>query len=133
MTAIVVVFCYPLLYSFLFFALPFIGMGGKVQCENYFPVVFRSTNAGLDAEVYRSRIEVWPDCTGEETSEEKQLYNILKRGTMGQCSNNDFEILKHTMLKHQEVFRDQVHKLHRLYQVQKLLMAKLKKKDSNAS
>lgn len=83
-------------------------MGEKVQYENYFPVVFLNTNAGLDAGVNRSLIEAWPDCAGEETLEEKQFYSTLKQGAMGQCSENDFEILKHTMLKHQEVFRDQV-------------------------
>ncbi|XP_057847020.2 uncharacterized protein LOC131056777 isoform X2 [Cryptomeria japonica] len=108
-------------------------MGAKVQCENYFQVVFPNTNAGLDAGVNRSLIEAWPDCAGEETLKEKQFYSTLKQGTMAQCSENDFEILKHTMLKHEEVFRDQVHELHRLYQVQKLLMAELKKKDSNTS
>lgn len=36
------------------------------------------------------------------------------------------EYMKMTMLKHEETFRHQVHELHRLYQVQKLLMRDMK-------
>ncbi|KAH9313371.1 hypothetical protein KI387_028406, partial [Taxus chinensis] len=96
-------------------------------------VLFLNKNAGPDAGINRSLVEAWPDCAGEEILKENQFYSTLQQGIMGQCSENDFEMLKHTMLKHEEIFRDQVRELHRLYRMQKMLMAELKKKDSNTS
>ncbi|KAG0466790.1 hypothetical protein HPP92_017747 [Vanilla planifolia] len=47
--------------------------------------------------------------------------------SMGRCLDEfNKEFIKNTMLKHEEVFKQQVHELHRLYQVQKLLMAELR-------
>ncbi|KAJ6795901.1 Uncharacterized protein M6B38_223705 [Iris pallida] len=39
---------------------------------------------------------------------------------------NNRECVRNTMMRQEEIFNQQVHELHRLYQVQKLLMAKLK-------
>uniref|UniRef100_J3LT32 Uncharacterized protein n=1 Tax=Oryza brachyantha TaxID=4533 RepID=J3LT32_ORYBR len=39
----------------------------------------------------------------------------------------DKDTLKMAMLKHEETFRQQVHELHRLYRIQKLLMRDLKR------
>ncbi|KAJ0982102.1 hypothetical protein J5N97_010357 [Dioscorea zingiberensis] len=39
----------------------------------------------------------------------------------------DKESMKMAMLKHEETFREQVHELHRLYGVQKVLMSDMKK------
>ncbi|KAL7101485.1 hypothetical protein ACP275_08G056800 [Erythranthe tilingii] len=39
----------------------------------------------------------------------------------------DKECMKMAMLKHEETFRDQVYELHRLYQIQKLLMKEIAK------
>ncbi|KAM0937758.1 hypothetical protein DsansV1_C24g0182611 [Dioscorea sansibarensis] len=39
----------------------------------------------------------------------------------------DKESMKMTILKHEETFREQVHELHRLYGVQKLLMSDMQK------
>ncbi|KAK1275442.1 hypothetical protein QJS04_geneDACA004026 [Acorus gramineus] len=44
-----------------------------------------------------------------------------------QCNR---EIIRNTMLKHEEVFKDQVHELHRLYRVQKSLMSELKNNET---
>ncbi|XP_039115386.1 uncharacterized protein LOC120250628 [Dioscorea cayenensis subsp. rotundata] len=41
----------------------------------------------------------------------------------------DKERMKMAMLKHEETFRQQVHELHRLYRVQKILMSDLKIKE----
>ncbi|XP_042433676.1 uncharacterized protein LOC122020032 isoform X2 [Zingiber officinale] len=40
------------------------------------------------------------------------------------CSENDKEMLKHTMLEHDMIFHNQVYELHRLYKTQKDLMTK---------
>ncbi|OAY64662.1 hypothetical protein ACMD2_20234 [Ananas comosus] len=41
------------------------------------------------------------------------------------------ELVRNTILKHEEIFRQQVHELHRLYRVQKSLMAELSGKSTN--
>eukprot|EP01018_Ginkgo_biloba_P025066 Gb_26416 [translate_table: standard] len=115
------------------------GMGAKVQCENYFPVIFPNKNAKANSIRKVSLAEPWPHCTEEIILKESELYSNLKQGTMGKCSEKDKELLKYTMLKHEEIFREQVceylevRELHRLYQIQKLLMAEFKRKDSNTS
>lgn len=43
---------------------------------------------------------------------------------------NDVERLKQTMLRHESMFKEQLHELHRLYQVQRLLMEESKRKSS---
>ncbi|KAL7141486.1 hypothetical protein ABFS83_08G056400 [Erythranthe nasuta] len=43
----------------------------------------------------------------------------------------DKECMKMAMLKHEETFRDQVYELHRLYQIQKLLMKEIAKSPTN--
>ncbi|XP_072992938.1 uncharacterized protein [Typha latifolia] len=40
----------------------------------------------------------------------------------------DRESARHTILKHEEIFRQQVHELHRIYRVQKMLMAEFSNK-----
>lgn len=39
--------------------------------------------------------------------------------------------MKKSMMKHEEIFRNQVHELHRLYRVQKMLMEAIKAEESN--
>eukprot|EP00249_Psilotum_nudum_P019606 c27338_g2_i3 orf=437-1201(-) len=55
--------------------------------------------------------------------------HMCKEVAMEQCSQNNVESLKQTMLKHEAMFREQVRELHRLYQVQRLMMAEAKRKD----
>ncbi|KAL3833267.1 hypothetical protein ACJIZ3_008003 [Penstemon smallii] len=43
----------------------------------------------------------------------------------------DKECMKMAMLKHEEAFRQQVYELHRLYQIQKILMKDIAKKTRN--
>ncbi|KAG6497778.1 uncharacterized protein LOC121990589 [Zingiber officinale] len=43
-----------------------------------------------------------------------------------ECHGKD-DSLRNTMLRHEEIFRQQVHELHRLYRVQKMLMTELGK------
>ena len=50
----------------------------------------------------------------------------------GYDAQHNKEVLKQTMLKQEEIFRGQVRELHRLYHVQKLLMAELRNKDGTS-
>lgn len=53
-----------------------------------------------------------------------------KEAAMEHHVEKNLENLKLTMLQHESMFREQVRELHRLYQVQRLLMAESKGKDS---
>ncbi|KAK1315848.1 hypothetical protein QJS10_CPA05g02373 [Acorus calamus] len=55
-----------------------------------------------------------------------QLQESMDR-LLEQCNR---ETVRNTMLKHEEVFREQVHELHRLYRVQKSLMVELKNRET---
>ncbi|KAJ6819039.1 uncharacterized protein M6B38_405080 [Iris pallida] len=48
----------------------------------------------------------------------------------GLFEQNDRECLRNTMLRQEEIFKQQVHELHLLYRVQKLLMAELRTKEA---
>ncbi|KAK9097397.1 hypothetical protein Sjap_022894 [Stephania japonica] len=57
----------------------------------------------------------------------QQLLDIMDR-ILEQCNK---ESVRMTILKHEKVFKEQVKELHRLYKVQKMLMAELKNNESN--
>ncbi|WOL02579.1 hypothetical protein Cni_G11298 [Canna indica] len=77
---------------------------------------------------------------GKETTKDNQRVNFLLCTTKRSVYSNSFpstpmerflrkydkECMKMMMLKHEETFRQQVHELHRLYRVQKLLMRDMK-------
>lgn len=55
-----------------------------------------------------------------------ELLNDILADIMDRYSKHDSkESLRRTIMEHEEVFRQQVHELHRLYRVQKALMAEL--------
>ncbi|ERN07366.1 uncharacterized protein LOC110007362 isoform X2 [Amborella trichopoda] len=54
-----------------------------------------------------------------------QLQQVMERFQ----DQHSRESVKNTMLKHEEIFKEQVRELHRLYRVQKSLMSELKKKE----
>ncbi|XP_010914195.1 uncharacterized protein [Elaeis guineensis] len=60
--------------------------------------------------------------TGGQTA-----FNYLPE-SMDRLQNNR-ESVRNTMLRHEEIFRQQVHDLHRLYRVQKMLMAEMRSKE----
>ncbi|WOK94378.1 hypothetical protein Cni_G03080 [Canna indica] len=43
----------------------------------------------------------------------------------------DIELIRNTMMKHEEIFRNQLHELHHLYRIQKMLIAELRSKGLN--
>ncbi|PKA65422.1 hypothetical protein AXF42_Ash005756 [Apostasia shenzhenica] len=51
----------------------------------------------------------------------------------GSVEQRSTESIKITMLQHEQVFKQQVHELHRLYEVQKKLMAELRSRDMKVS
>lgn len=68
------------------------------------------------------------DRSGEENKAVKKPEKKISRMPMEQLSRNyEKDCLKMAMLKHEETFRQQVHDLHRLYRIQKLLMRDLKR------
>lgn len=108
-------------------------MGANVQFENYFSVLFPNENGKPDTRINSSLLEAWPHCARETILKENGFYTNTKQGTMGLCSEKDMEILRLTMLKHEQIFKEQVRELHRLYRIQKLLMSDIRRKDSNTS
>ncbi|WOL06474.1 hypothetical protein Cni_G15208 [Canna indica] len=57
--------------------------------------------------------------------------NQLKVSMDGFPESQDKDSVRSTMLKHEEIFRHQVHELHRLYRVQKILMNEIGEKKVN--
>ncbi|XP_074586614.1 uncharacterized protein LOC141842303 [Curcuma longa] len=66
--------------------------------------------------------------TGAKTSDSDAL-NQLKFSMKKHVECHDSDSVRNTMLKHEEIFREQVCELHRLYQVQKMLMVELVNKE----
>ncbi|XP_042388537.1 uncharacterized protein LOC121980528 isoform X1 [Zingiber officinale] len=64
-----------------------------------------------------------------ELSLEAIQKKLKRRGKARDMKQYDRECMKIAMLKQEEIFRYQVHELHRLYNIQKLLMREMKKAD----
>ncbi|KAI4314110.1 hypothetical protein L6164_027046 [Bauhinia variegata] len=73
----------------------------------------------------------WPLFYGDnKTLTSGQYYNnYLPSVTADACSAYDKDVLKRTMLEHEETFKNQVCELHRLYRIQKHLMDEVKRKE----
>ncbi|KAH9313942.1 hypothetical protein KI387_022569, partial [Taxus chinensis] len=103
-------------------------MGAKVQCNNYLPFFDSNKDVWADLKTKMNFEDAWPAYGTEMMLKSSQSCSIFKQDTMERCSEQDKEILKQTMLKHEEIFRSQVRELHRLYEVQKILMDDLRRK-----
>ncbi|KAJ4974829.1 hypothetical protein NE237_008003 [Protea cynaroides] len=103
------------------------GMGTRVQCKNFLPRYFSMMDLNEDV-----NNDSWPLCYEDETLNSGQYYNgFLPRSSTDVYMGYDKEILKHTMLKHEAIFRGQVYELHRIYKIQRDLMDELKRKEVN--
>ncbi|KAI4328509.1 hypothetical protein L6164_020859 [Bauhinia variegata] len=72
----------------------------------------------------------WPLFYGDKTLTNAQYYNnYLPSATSDACSAYDKDVVKRKMLEHEEIFRNQVCELHRLYRMQKHLMDEVKRKE----
>ncbi|ERN10284.1 hypothetical protein AMTR_s00177p00026800 [Amborella trichopoda] len=103
-----------------------VGMGAKVQFKSYAPLYYSMKDLNEDA-----KSDAWSHIYEDKMLRGGHYYNGFRPVHMDGHLEYDKEILKQTMLKHEAVFRNQVHELHRLYRVQKELMEDLKIKENN--
>lgn len=96
-----------------------------MHCESYLPGYYsmRDPNEG-------SSSSNWPLLYGDKTLGNGQFRNGYLVGTVSNsCSGGDMDAFRQKMLEHDAVFRHQVVELHRLYQIQKDMMEKSKRKE----
>ncbi|XP_042498694.1 uncharacterized protein LOC122077028 [Macadamia integrifolia] len=102
-------------------------MGTKVQCKSYLPGYHSMRDLNEDA-----NNGSWPLYYEDKTLKSGQYYNgFLPRPYTDVFLGYEKEMMKQTMLKHEAIFRGQVHELHRLYKIQRDLMDELKRKEVN--
>ncbi|KAF8378756.1 hypothetical protein HHK36_030105 [Tetracentron sinense] len=100
-------------------------MGTKVQCKSYFPGYYSMRDLNEDA-----NSGSWPSYYEDRTLNSGQYYNsCLPRPPTDVYSGHDKEVLKQTMLKHEDIFKNQVLELHRVYRIQRDLMDEIKRKE----
>ncbi|XP_066323122.1 uncharacterized protein [Miscanthus floridulus] len=90
-------------------------MGAKVEGESYMPGYYATGDLNVEA---NGR---WSPYYEEMTSNGQLCNGFTTKPTNG-YSEFDKEILKHQMLEHEAVFRQQVYELHRVYKIQKDMM-----------
>ncbi|MCL7049355.1 hypothetical protein MKW94_016664 [Papaver nudicaule] len=102
-------------------------MGTAVQCKSYSPVFHPMRDLNEDANSGN-----WPVYYDDNKMlKNEQYYNcFVARSEMNGYSDYDREVLKQTILEHDNVFRKQVYELHRLYKTQRDLMNELRRKES---
>lgn len=115
------------------------GMAAKVHCETNLYGTFSNKNAFKETRIKLKFVDPWPQCPEVIPSKDNQAYcrdqnysDSKKVRMEGYDAQHSKEILKQTMLKQEEIFRGQVRELHRLYHVQKLLMAELRNKEGTS-
>ncbi|XVF11857.1 hypothetical protein REPUB_Repub08aG0063300 [Reevesia pubescens] len=95
-----------------------------MQHRSHFPGCYTAWDLNLDANG-----TLWHIDNVDGILRNRQYYN----GTLPLSSDlnmsNNKDLLKQTMLKHEEEFRNQIHELHRLYGRQKELMDEMKNND----
>ncbi|XP_057730682.1 uncharacterized protein LOC130946014 [Arachis stenosperma] len=101
-------------------------MGANVQCDGYFPGYYSARDLLFESE--RS-----PWTSSNVNSELKnELHYVGSLPVSSPCNLLGYnkELLKQTILKHEAIFRDQIHELHRIYNKQKELMEDIKRNES---
>ncbi|XP_062203973.1 uncharacterized protein LOC133906183 [Phragmites australis] len=99
-------------------------MGTKVEGKTYIPGYFDTANSSVN-----SNGNVLP-----YHEENKPSVHLSDKFTMISANGSvhyDKEMLKRTMLVHEATFRKQVYELHRLYKIQKDLMAHFQREEFN--
>lgn len=95
------------------------GSGAQMQSTSYIPAYYHiiDQNVGGSGSLWQAL------GSGSSTCKIGMVYNVLPESpNPDPCLAYSKEILRQTMLKHEAVFRNQVHELHRLYSRQKELM-----------
>ncbi|KAK9277236.1 hypothetical protein L1049_006775 [Liquidambar formosana] len=98
-------------------------MGTKVQCKNFLPGYYSMRDLNED-----SNSGSWPLFRGDKTLTNGQYYNGFSPTAIADTYHNR-DVLKQTMLQHEAMFKWQVYELHRLYGIQRDLMAEIKRKE----
>ncbi|KAI3936821.1 hypothetical protein MKW92_034287 [Papaver armeniacum] len=100
-------------------------MGTKIQCKSFSPVFHSMRDLNEDA-----NSGSWPVYYDDKIMKNEQYYNcFVPRSEMNGYADYDKEVLKQTILEHDNVFRKQVYELHRLYKTQRDLMNEFKRKE----
>ncbi|KAI3970862.1 hypothetical protein MKX01_024509 [Papaver californicum] len=100
-------------------------MGTKIQCKSYSPLFHPMRDLNEDA-----NSGSWPVYYDDKMLKNEQYYNcFVARSEMNGYSDYDKEVLKQTILEHDNVFRKQVYELHRLYKTQRDLMNEFRRKE----
>ncbi|MQM00379.1 hypothetical protein Taro_033121 [Colocasia esculenta] len=102
-------------------------MGTKVYFKSYSESVGYSMR-----DLNEDATSPWPLYYEDRTLEGHFCNGFTSRSVNG-YSEYDKELLKQTMLRHEEIFRKQVLELHRLYRIQRDLMVELKRKGEQIS
>ncbi|OEL25675.1 hypothetical protein BAE44_0013304 [Dichanthelium oligosanthes] len=90
-------------------------MGAKVEGESYMPGYYATGDLNMEP---NGR---WSPYYEERTSNGQLCNGFTTKPTNG-YSEFDKEMLKHQMLEHEAVFRQQVYELHRVYKIQRDMM-----------
>ncbi|ONM09535.1 hypothetical protein ZEAMMB73_Zm00001d034080 [Zea mays] len=97
-------------------------MGAKVEGESYMPGYYATGDLNVEASGR------WSPYYEEMTSNGQLCNGFATKPTSG-YSEFDKEILKHQILEHEAVFRQQVYELHRVYKIQKDMMKQHQRKE----
>ncbi|KAK3149282.1 hypothetical protein QOZ80_3AG0215300 [Eleusine coracana subsp. coracana] len=97
-------------------------MGAKVESESYMPGYYATTDLNMEA---NGR---WSPYYEEKTSNGQLCDGFATKLTNG-YSDFDKEMLRHTMLEHDAIFRQQVYELHRVYKLQRDMMKQYQSKE----
>ncbi|KAL6570928.1 hypothetical protein OROGR_000478 [Orobanche gracilis] len=101
-------------------------MGTKVHCKSYLPGYYHSMR-DLNED---SSSSSWPICCGNKATVNGQYYNgLMQSTTTDGYPGYGKDALKHKMLEHEAVFKNQVYELHRLYQIQRDMMEEAKRNE----
>ncbi|KAK9107389.1 hypothetical protein Syun_023400 [Stephania yunnanensis] len=100
-------------------------MGTKVHCKSFFPGDYTMMNLNEENDS-----GCWQLYYEDKLFNNKQCFNIFspQPGRDVYLDNNK-EVVRRTMLKHEAIFRNQVYELHRLYSMQMVLMEDLKRQE----
>ncbi|XP_029129275.1 uncharacterized protein LOC109808321 [Cajanus cajan] len=99
-----------------------LGMSANMRCNGYFPEYYSTGD-----NVFGAEGSTWISSNGNgECKNDRYQIGSLPLSTCHLLGYNK-ELLKQTILKHEAIFRDQIHELHRIYQKQRELMDEIKR------
>ncbi|XP_061346640.1 uncharacterized protein LOC133292261 [Gastrolobium bilobum] len=102
-------------------------MGANVQCNGYFPGYYSTRDLIFDSEG-----SIWTSSNVNSELRNDCYHMVSMPVSSSPCNLLGYnkELLKQTILKHEAIFRDQIHELHRVYHKQRELMDEIKRNES---